>query len=334
MRALLQRIGLVIALALTGRTLAADNWDVAAAYQAREASLKAEVTAKPDDAQPLLDLAWFYMRPAAPREVRTMDGDTRTVMVPLRPARRIAVTRIIDNLWTYNGDPDLAKPLLEKALQLDAKNPAVLRQVAYYLRMKDALGSIEEYLKPAMQADSGDLDMVHIYFDWQMEMARQLNEQAEMLRQPTWLTEQRWGRTEKVLTPASPAAEADARELDAKADMCRSEAVRPLLELIHVLKNDPKLETDGKLRAKYFMAHTIYYYWKGQQNISAQAAGEALKADPTNADAVMYIVYGFAPFKQQPPYKALLEEWTGRPVAEPDQRQPSVKDSQPVKKRR
>lgn len=327
-------VGFVVALLASGSALAAGGWDVDAEYQARETSLKAAVDAKPNDVQPLLDLAMFYMRPTAPREVKTMDGATATVMVPLKPARRIGVLRIIDNLWTYSGDPTLAKPLLDKAVQLDGKNPAVLRQVAYYLRMKDALGSIEEYVKPAMAADPRDLDMVHIYFDWQMEMARQLNEQAEMLRMPTWLDEKRGDKWYKVHTPAGPGAVSQANDLDAQADKCRTEAIRPVLSLISALKNDPNFKTDGKLRSKYFMAHTIYYYWKNQHNTSAQAAGEALKADPTNADAVMYIVYGFAPFKEQPPYCTLLEQWTGRPIVEPNQRERSVKDSQPVKAKR
>lgn len=266
--------GLLAVIATAPSFFAATSWDLQAAYHAREAALKAAVEARPKNVQALLDLAAFYLRPAAPREVRTMDGSIRTVMVPLKPARRIAVTRLIDNLWTFNGDPDLAKPLLDRAVQLDGRNPAVLRLVAYYLRMKDALGSIEDYLTPAMAADPQDLDLIHIYFDWQMELARQLNEQAEMLRAPTWLTERRGDRLYKVLTPAGPGAVAQANDLDAQADKCRTEAIRPVCRVRWLWSENPAycatsliVWSPDSSSSRAFLSRASTTYWCGDRPV-------------------------------------------------------------------
>lgn len=59
-------------------------WDRQAVYAAREAQLKAAIESRPADPQPLVELAAFYLKPVAPRDVEAADGVRRRVMVPLR----------------------------------------------------------------------------------------------------------------------------------------------------------------------------------------------------------------------------------------------------------
>jgi hypothetical protein len=59
-------------------------WDRQAVYAAREAQLKQAIESRPADPQPLVDLAAFYLKPVAPRDVEAADGVRRRVMVPLR----------------------------------------------------------------------------------------------------------------------------------------------------------------------------------------------------------------------------------------------------------
>jgi hypothetical protein len=59
-------------------------WDLQAVYAAREAQLKQAIETRPADPQPLVELAAFYLKPVAPRDVEAADGVRRRVMVPLR----------------------------------------------------------------------------------------------------------------------------------------------------------------------------------------------------------------------------------------------------------
>jgi hypothetical protein len=89
----MRRIGLAVVLTV-GLTLAPlvaateQAWDRHAVFAAREAQLKQAIENRPADPQPLVDLAAFYLKPVAPRDVEAAAGS---------PTRRCGRTR---RAWT------------------------------------------------------------------------------------------------------------------------------------------------------------------------------------------------------------------------------------------
>ena len=91
-------------------------------YTERVAALQTAITAKPNDANALVDLAAFYLKPLAPRTVEATDGTVRTFNVPLRNE---IIPDGIKNMyavpWVFRGDTSAAWPLLTKALAIDPR---------------------------------------------------------------------------------------------------------------------------------------------------------------------------------------------------------------------
>lgn len=176
-------------------------WDRQAIYAAREAQLKAAIDSRPADPQPLVDLAAFYLKPVTPRDVEAAD------------------------------DPDLARPLLKRALQMGPKHPRAARESAMLLRMKSDLDGVRPYMEAALRHDPLDLDMCRLHLDHRTAGARVLNDQAVDLRTPRVWEEQRADGRYRVTRNPSAADLARANELDQLAQQARREAVKPLRNL-------------------------------------------------------------------------------------------------------
>lgn len=118
----------------------ADVWNRDTVYTERVTALQAAITAKPNDANALVDLAAFYLKPLAPRTVEAADGTVRTFNVPLRNE---IIPEGIKNTyavpWVFRGDTSAAWPLLTKALAIDPRNVLVAREMAMYYRMRGDL---------------------------------------------------------------------------------------------------------------------------------------------------------------------------------------------------
>jgi len=102
--------------ALPPRLRRSAAWDRQAVYAAREAQLKKAIEARLADPNPLLELAAFYLKPVAPRDVEAADGVQRRVMVPVRNEWIVdGIKQIYAVPWVFRGDPAAARPLLKRA---------------------------------------------------------------------------------------------------------------------------------------------------------------------------------------------------------------------------
>jgi tetratricopeptide (TPR) repeat protein len=290
-------------------------WDRQAVYAAHEAQLKQAIERRPADPQPLVDLAAFYLKPVAPRDVEAADGVRRRVMVPLRNEWIVeGIKEIYAVPWVFRGDPDLARPLLKRALELDPKHPRAIRESAMLLRMKSNLDGMRPYMEAALRRDPLDLDMCRLHLDHRTAGARVLNDQAVDLRTPRIWEEQRADGRYRVTRQPSPADYARADELDKRAQQARREAVQPLQNLARMLKNDPQRETDPSKKSKWNLATAVYHHWLGELEKSAGSANAALRADPTSLDALDFLVditRGTHTKDKLATYKGILDRWAG-----------------------
>lgn len=288
-------------------------WDAEAVYAARVAELKAAIDARPKEAQPLVDLAAFYLRPTAPRDVEAADGVVRRVHVPLKPQRRNSIQQNFSAPWVWWGDPDLAKPLLERALTIDRAHPGAIRGTVMYLRIKESFDGLRPYLDAAMKNDPDDLEMCHIYLDRMNCVAAEFDSQANYLRAPRSWDETRADGEYRVTVYPSQADLAKADQLHAQAQDARRQAIVPLRTLVGKLKDDPTREATPEKNARYQMGSAFYYCWIGKEQASIGAAARALIIDPTNVDALQYLVTYISPNEpKQHEYKAVLDRWMGR----------------------
>jgi len=290
-------------------------WDRQAVYAERETQLKKAIDARPSDPQPLVDLAAFYLKPLAPRDVEAADGVRRRVMVPLRNEWVVdGIKDIYAVPWVFRGDPDLARPLLKRALEINPRNPRAIRESAMLLRMKSNLDGMRPYMDAALRNDPLDLDMCRLFLDHRTAAARVLNNQAVDLRTPRSWEEERADGRYRMTQPPSPADYARANELDRQAQDARREAIKPLENLARVLKNDPRREHDPAKQSKWNLATAVYHHWLGELEKAAGSASAALRADPTSLDALDFLVdilRGTHTKDKLATYKAILDRWAG-----------------------
>jgi tetratricopeptide (TPR) repeat protein len=304
--------------ALLGASLAAEAqqaWDRQAVYAAREAQLKQAIASKPSDPQSLVELAAFYLKPLAPRDVEAADGVRRLVMVPLRNEWIVeGIKEIYAVPWVFRGDPDLARPLLKRALEIDPKHPRAIRESAMLMRMKSNLDGMRPYMEAALRRDPLDLDMCRLHLDHRTAAARVLNDQAVDLRRPRTWEEDRPGGRYRVTQQPSAADYARADQLDKQAQQARREAVNPLQNLAGALKNDPRRESDPSKKSTWNLATAVYHHWLGELEKAGGSANAALRADPTSLDALDFLVditRGTHTKDKLAMYKAILDRWAG-----------------------
>ena len=290
-------------------------WDRDAVYAAREAELRRAIDARPGDPQPLVELAAFYLKPLAPRDVEAADGVRRRVMVPLRNEWIVeGIKEIYAVPWVFRGDPDRARPLLRRALELVPNHPRAVRESAVLLRMKSDLDGMRPYMEAALRRDPLDLDMCRLHLDHRTAGARVLDNQAVDLRTPRVWEEDRPGGRYRVTRQPSPADLARAEQLDKQAQQARREAVRPLQHLAGVLKNDPQREADPAKKSKWNLATAVYQHWLGELEKAAGSANAALRADPTSLDALDFLVdvtRGTRTKDRLAHFKGILDRWAG-----------------------
>jgi hypothetical protein len=239
-------------------------WDRQAVYAAWEAQLKQAIETRPADPQPLVELAAFYLKPVAPLDVEAADG-VRRRMVPLRNEWIVeGIKEIYAVPWVFRGDPDLARPLLKRALEIEPKHTRAIRELAMLLRMTSNLDGMRPYMEAALRRDPMDLDMRRLHLDHRTAAARVLNDQAVDLRTPRTWEEQRPGGRYRVTRGPSAADLARADELDKQAQQARREAVKPLQNLAGALKNDPQRETDPAKKSNWNLATAVYHHWLGE----------------------------------------------------------------------
>ena len=290
------------------------RWDRNAVYTARVAALKKTIAQHPNDPRPLVALAAFYLKPLAPREVAAADGKIRRVMVPLRSERQRSIKDIYAVPWVFRGDPHLAWPLLVRALKLDPNNPEAIREMAMLYRMKHDLDRMQPYMEAALRNNPMDLDMCRLFLDHRTALARVLNDQAAALRTPrTWTEDRPDGRYRVTQNPSRADLER-AAQLDRQAQNVRREAIKPLHDLAGRLKNDPRTKTNAAMKSEWYFATAIYLDWIGELNKSAGTAVAALRIDPTNLDALDFIVdilRGTHTYVKMRTYKVILDRWEG-----------------------
>ena len=154
------------------------TWDRQAVYATREAQLKKTIDARPADAQPLVDLAAFYLKPVAARDVEAADGVRRRVMVPLRNEWVVEAHRGDGRcLWVFRGDPDLARPLLQGGVEINAKHPQAIRESAMLLKMKSISTGCALYMGSRRSGAIRWIWTCAVLFDHRTA-ARVLNDQA------------------------------------------------------------------------------------------------------------------------------------------------------------
>jgi tetratricopeptide (TPR) repeat protein len=293
---------------------AAETWDRDAVYNQRVAELKKAIADRPTDAGPLVDLAAFYLKPLAPRTIEAADGVVRTFLVPLRNEVTPSIKNIIAVPWVMRGDTSAAWPLLSKALELDPKNIRAMREMAMYYRMRGDLDRMKPHMEAALNHNPADLDMCRLFLDHRTAVAYNLDEQATMLRTPRSWEEQRSDGRYRVTQQPSAADYARADALNAQAQEARRQAIKPLQNLAGMLKNDPALEKDAAKRSKWRLATAIYADWIGELEKAAGTAGAALREDPTNLDALDFVVdiMRLTHTKDKlETYKAILDRWGG-----------------------
>jgi tetratricopeptide (TPR) repeat protein len=306
---------LVAALALPALCGAQQAWDRDAVFAAREAQLKQAIASRPSEAQPLAELAAFYLRPVAPREIEAADGVRRRVLVPLRNEWIVeGIKQTFAVPWVFRGDPDRARPLLARALELQPGHPLAVRESAMMHRMKIDLDRMRPFMEAALRRDPMDLDMCRLYLDHRTAGARTLNDLAAGLRQPVITEEERSDGRYRITRSPSAADYARANEYDRQAQAARREAIIPLNRLAAALKNDPQRAGDPVKEAKWHLASAVYRQWIGELEKSAGSASLALRADPTNLDALDFLVditRGTRTRDRYAEYKAILDRWSG-----------------------
>lgn len=285
------------------------QWDRDAVYAARVAELRQRIAARPRDPGPLADLAGFYLKPVAMRRVEAADGQVRLCPAPLRDEVIVGGSKTIYAVpWVFRGDPAAARPLLDAALQLDGRHHQSIRLMALYYRMREDVVRMQRYVLPALQHDPLDLDMARLFLDFHTVQARVLNDQAAALRTPQSHEEDRADGRYRVTTYPSGAALARASQLDEQAQAHRREAIGPLRNLVARLKGRPEHKSTHDL------ANAMYYHWIGELGTAGGAAGAALKADPTNLDALDYIIdltRGTHTKGLYQQYLAIRDRWAG-----------------------
>jgi hypothetical protein len=289
-------------------------WDRDAVYAAREAELKVAIARSPNDPQPLVALAAFYLKPLAPRDVAAADGQVRRVMVPLRNEWTGPIKDIYAVPWVFRGDTEAARPLLKRALELDPNNVPAMREMAMLYRMRGDLDRMRPYMEAALRADPMDLDMCRLYLDHRTALARVLDDQAGILRTPRISYEDRADGRYRVTTYPSQADLGRAKQLDAQAQNARRDAIKPLQNLAGALKRDPRSQSVPAWQSKWRLTTAIYFAWIGELEKSAGTAVAALRMDPTNLDALDYIVDTLRlthTNDKLPTYKAILDRWMG-----------------------
>lgn len=309
----LERVAVAL-VAIGTATLAHAQWDRETVYKSEEARLKQAVAASPRSADALVELAAFYLKPLAWREVAAADGKVRRIRVPLRPETTGPIKDIYAVPWVFRGDPDAALPLLKKALELQPGHPRAVRELAMRYRMKSDLDRMKPYMEAALRHDPSDLDMCRLHLDHRTALARVLNDQAAALRTArTWEEDRADGRY-RVTQQPSGADLARANELDAQAQQARRDAVGPLMALAKSLKEDPRTQSDPHLAAKWRLTTAIYFHWLGELDKAAGTAGAALRFDPTYLDALDYLIdvlRGTHTRDTLAQYKAILDRWMG-----------------------
>ncbi len=290
------------------------HWDRDAIYAARETELRQAIATRPDDADVLVDLASFYLKPLASREVEGADGRKRVVVVPLRNEVTGPIKETYCVPWVFRGEPDRARPMLDRALKLNPQHSGAIRQMAMLLRMKSNLDAMRPYMEAAMKGDPGDLDMARLYLDHRTAQALVLNDQASSLRTPRSWEEDRADGKYVVTQNPSDADLARANQLDEQSQAIRRDAIAPLERLAGALKDDPALKTDPAKRAKWRLATAIYCHWVGDLENAAGTAMAALREDPTDLDSLDFVIdllRGTHTNDDLKKYKAILDRWGG-----------------------
>jgi len=323
-------VGLLIG--LVAQSAADEPWNPSAVYAAREAQLKQAIEANPRAAQPLVDLAAFYLKPLAPRRVAAADGQIRLVMVPLRSQQLPGYREIYGAPWVFRGDPELARPLLRKALEIEPKNAGAIRAMAQALRMTRGtpgdtkptamtlrlapydFNGMKPYVDAALAHDPLDLDMCRLYLEYYFLVAQRLNEAAGDLRMSHSHYETRWDGRYLVTAPPSAGDRARADELDARAKADREDGEKPLRRLADALQADPDRPRNPAKNATWHLATAIHFSAVNDLGAAAAKAGRALEADPTDLDALDFVVDILRTTRTMDrlaTYKAILDRWQG-----------------------
>jgi hypothetical protein len=290
-------------------------WNRDTVYAERVAALQAAIAAKPNDANALVDLAAFYLKPLAPRTIEAADGRLRTFNVPLRnEVIPEGIKNTIAVPWVFRGDTSAAWPLLTKALAIEPRNARAIRELAMYYRMRGDLDRMKPYMEAALRQNPLDLDMARLYLDHRTMLARVLNDQAVDLRMPRSYEEDRADGRYRVTTYPSAADLARADELDRQAQAARRDAVQPLQRLAGALKDDPSRPATPAKQAKWRLATAVYFQWIGELEKAAGTAAAGLREDPTDLDSLDYVVdllRGTRTVDKLAVYKGILDRWGG-----------------------
>jgi hypothetical protein len=178
--------------------------------------------------------------------------------------------------------------------------------------MRESPNSMYPYVQRALAIDPMDLDMARLYLDWHTLKAHDLDTQAAMLRAPKIRHEDRADGRYEITTYPSAADLERANALERQAQDHRREAVVPLRNIAAKLKGDPSQ------KSKWDLASAVYYCWIGDYGKSAAAANGALVADPTNLDALDFLIeilratHTKDKYEQ---YKAIRDRWAGADTA-------------------
>lgn len=305
----------VFVLMLAGDGRAADPWDADAVYAARVAELTRAIDANPKDPQPLADLAAFYLKPLAPRDVAAVDGQVRRVMVPLRNQWKLKLADVYSVKWVFRGDPAKAKPLIDRAIALDSKHAGALRAMAMYHGMRSNVDAMEPYVIASLANNPNDLDMCRLHLDHEMGVAHNLDIEAGLLRdvQVQEVDGPNGTRIRRTFSPTQFALDR-AAALDARAKEVRRNSIEPLRQYVKNLQAAQARQADPKLKSQEMMANAIYYAWLGEGGKAVTAAMRALESDPTNLDALDFLIDILDPRDRrgvQQQYKAILDKWRG-----------------------
>jgi tetratricopeptide (TPR) repeat protein len=312
LRATVTSLLAVIAFAIVADPAAA--WDRQAQFLAREAQLKQAIAQRPNDPAAHVALAAFYLRPVVPRDVEAADGKVRRVMVPVRNEWSGPIKDIYAVPWVFRGNPNLALPHLKKALELTPNYPGAMRWMALQYRMRSDLDRMRPYMEAALKLDPYDLDMCRLYLDHRTALARTLEDLAAQDLQVHVRHEDRSDGRYRITEYPSESEKARAAQYQRQAQDARRDAIRPLKNLAGALKNDPRTRTTPALASKWRLTTAIYFAWIGELEKSAGTAVAALREDPTNLDALDYIVDTLRLTHTNDhlaKYKAILDRWNG-----------------------
>ena len=263
----------------------AKNWNREEVYENRVAELKRAIEASPKNPDPLVQLAEFYLRPLATRRITDKKGKVRDVLLPLRDEwREFGGKGVYAVPWVFRGDPDLARPLLKRALKMNPNHHKAMRAYALSYRMKHDLDRMQPYVKRALAIQPVDLDMARLSLDYYTSGARVLNDQAMQLRKTRIRYEDRSDGRYKITTYPSEADLAEADQLDRQAQDWRRQAPSALTTVAKATKGKPNQ------KITYDLANAVYYHWLGELGKSGGAIKSALKADPYNFDAIEMMI--------------------------------------------